>query len=360
MNKIYRGVAPRHLIKRDFQYLDSKERLRTTWEVERLVLAQSVQGHAHEGHSLFRGMKYPNTTMDHIYSALDINPTEARASRQRLIDEIKDYVKRVIDGDEDTHLTNQRGEGFLGSSMFRKLEVSNRDVLGGLYLGGLRDNVRIRFDMELKYGVNIGGGKCYLVDTKVMDELDLDGELLAHGSHESMIDFYRKRGLIVGDEGRDGENIEYMYIRHRSGAGASDDAAIVAAGLLYGVGVATGVFLADTIDTLEKYVPVYSDQDYNLAMDIQANYNSLEFGEKEAQHLAYLSVAEDDSKKIPDSSLRYLLLVDRRLDLTAIESHLMFVQDGIRSDIPIGLERVNAREFYQYISERVKNSPDIL
>ena len=50
------------------------------------------------------------------------------------------------------------------------------------------------------------------------------------------------------------------------GPGQSDDAAIVTAGLLYNVDVALGVFLADAIDTLEKYVPAYYDQDKALAL----------------------------------------------------------------------------------------------
>jgi len=60
------------------------------------------------------------------------------------------------------------------------------------------------------------------------------------------------------------------------GPGQSDDAAIVASGLLYNVDVALGVFLADAIDTLEKYVSIYRDQDNNLARYIKENYTFLD------------------------------------------------------------------------------------
>ena len=61
-----RHVAPYDLIARDFRELDALETLRTTWDNERLILMQSVQGHAHEGHCTFAGRRFPNTTIDDI------------------------------------------------------------------------------------------------------------------------------------------------------------------------------------------------------------------------------------------------------------------------------------------------------
>jgi len=84
------------------------------------------------------------------------------------------------------------------------------------------------------------------------------------------IERFRAERLIVGEDRRDDADVSYEYIRHRRGPGASDDAAIVAAGFLWGLGVAVGVFFADAIDTLEKYVPVYGDQDEDIAVRIEA------------------------------------------------------------------------------------------
>jgi len=349
------------LIERDFRSLDADITLRTAWDVERLILVQSVQGHAHEGHCTFAGRRYPNTSIDDISRALRLDPKLVRSERQQLIDEIKVYVDRVIGGEDDPPLTNENGRGLLGSSMFRQLQVSGHSVLRGLYLGGLRDDADDRFDMESRYGITIGGGKGYLVDTRVMDEMKLDGEILAHGAHEDMIDFYREQGLIVADSGADEGDLEYMYIRLRRGLGASDDTAIVAAGLIYGLGEAVGVFLADAIDTIEKHVPVFSDQDNELARRIEADYGKLELDLKEVRHITFLSaVPEHAGEDVPDCSLRHLMHVDRHHDLTAIESHLLFVQHKPFATIPIGHEEVQNRKFYRYVEGRLANSPGVL
>ena len=361
MHNKRRGVAPYDLIERDFRHLDSLEVLRTTWDIERLILIQSVQGHAHEGHCTFSGIKYPNTSIDDISRSLRLDPVWVRTERQKLIDDIENYVDRVLAGDQEPPLTNADGIALLGSSMFRGLQVPGRDVLRGLYLGGLRDDAEIRFEMEDRYGITIGGGKCYLVNTKVMEEMALDGEILAHGSHEDMIDYYRDSGLIVADSGADDGDLEYMYIRHRRGLGASDDTSIIAAGLLYGIGTAVGVFLADAIDTLEKHVPVFSDQDNILARKIKVNYPELDMAESDVRHLTYLSAIPEHSKlSVPDCSLRHLISIDRKHDLTAVESHLLFVQNKRCAHIRIGHEEVPNELFYRYVKERVLNSPGIL
>ncbi len=354
MQTLRRGIAPNDTIQMDFRQLDATDNLRTTWDIERLILLQSVQGHAHEGHGRFHNTRYPNTTIDDISRALRLDPVWVRVERQKLIDEIKEYVDRVIRGEEMPHLTNVEGAGLLGSSMFRETTVSGHEVLRGLYLGGLRDDPAIRFPMEAKYGITIGGGKCYLVDTKIMDKMGLDDEILAHGAHEDMIDYYRSVGLIAADHGADGNGLEYVYIRHRRGHGASDDAAVVAAGLLYGIGTAIGVFLADAIDTLEKHVPVFSDQDAELARYIKEHYPKLDVDEADAERLAFLSAVPDNSAiDVPDSSIRHMMLIDRKHDLTAIESHLLFVQGKPCPPIRIGHEEVLNKDFYEYMQQRM-------
>ena len=98
------GVAPREIIQQDFKLLDTRETLRTTWENEELILIQSVEGHAHEGHGAFRGHRFPNTDIDDICLALRLHPEAIKAARQQLIDEIVDYVERTIHGDTPTAL----------------------------------------------------------------------------------------------------------------------------------------------------------------------------------------------------------------------------------------------------------------
>lgn len=360
MHRDRTGVAPYDVIQRDFRVLDAAETLRTTWEVERLILVQSVQGHAHEGHREFAGARYPNTSIDDISRALRLDPAWVRAERQKLIDEIRAYADRVIEGGSSPPLENESGDGLLGSSMFSSLSVEGADVLRGLYLGGLRDDPAFRFEAEKKYGIRIGGGRSYLVDVGVMEDMELDGYMLSHGSHEDKLEKYRDCGLIVGDGGVDGNGMDYMYIRHRTGPGASDDTSMVAAGMLYGLGVAVGVFLADAIDTLEKYVPCFSDQDGTLAEDIKKRFASLGVTDAEIHHLAYLAAApEENDAEVPDCSLRHLMRVDRRCDQTAIESHLLRVQGRRSARMPIGHDEIPSNRFYDYVADRVKNSPGV-
>ena len=335
--------------------------LRTTWNVEQLIHMQSVQGHAHEGHSAFYGIRYPNTTMDDISRALHLDPQSVRTERQRLIDGVEYYIDRVIAGEERPPLHDSTGAPLLNSASLRDLDLSGREVLAGFYAGGLRDDAEIRFETERRYGITIGGGKCYLVNTPVMDDMDLNGDILAHGAHEDMIEYYREAGLIAADEGPDGDGVEYMYIRHRRGRGASDDTAIVAAGMLFGPGAAVGAFLADAVDTLEKHVPVFGDQDGRLAAKIGRGMIDLGVSDADVRHLAYLSAVPEDCRiDVPDSSLRHLLLIDRQHDITAAESHLLFVQGHRYPPTRIGHEEVLNKEFYEYVADRLRRSPGAL
>ncbi len=353
-----RGVAPYHIIQQDFRELDSEEMLRTTWPIERLILIQSVQGHAFEGHRRFRGTKYPNTSIDDISRALSLDPAVIRRDRQALIDEIYEYADRVIAGDENAPLTNKDGRGLLGSSIFNGMNVSGSDVLKGLYIGGMRDEPKTRFAMEEKYGITIGGGKCFLVDTDVMYGMGLDGDILAHSEHEGLIDYYKEEKLIVAESGVDTGNLEYMYVRMRRGLGASDDTAIVAAGLLYGLGVAIGVFLSDAIDTLEKHVPVFSDQDGILAEKVAKARPDVVIPLNELLRLVYIeAIPKKCDIPVPDSSLRHLLVVDRNHDACAIETHFMYVEHKRYPKIRIGHEEVLNEKFYNYVYQRVKSAP---
>lgn len=310
---------------------------------------------------MFYGVKYPNTTMDDVSMALRLDPRAIRADRQRLIDGTEEYIDRVLAGEKCPPLHDADGAPLLNSASLRDLEMSGREVLQGIYAGGLRDDPEVRFAMEARYDITIGGGKCYLVNTRVMDDMDLNGDILAHSAHEDMIDYYREVGLIVADEGADGPDVQYMYIRHRRGRGASDDTAIVCAGMLWGPGATVGSFLADAVDTLEKHVPVFSDQDGRLARKIKDGFKDLGVSDADVRHLAYLSaVPEDATFDVPDSSLRCLLLIDRQHDITAVESHLLYVEGKRYPPCRIGHEEVPNRDFYEHVAERFRKSPGAL
>jgi hypothetical protein len=351
-------VPPADLIQEDFARLKASEVLRTNLDVEDQLFIQSIEGHAHEGHGAFRGRRFVNMTTEEAVRALGRSPRVTAADRQALIDDIATWVDLAISGKAPTRLRDADGEPFLGMGVLRSIEVKPPEVLRGLYLGGLRDDSEIRLEAEKRYGITIGGGTLYFVNVKVMEQMGLDGEALAKGAHASRIDDYRKRGLILDQppDEADAEDFRYMYIRHRKGGGASDDGAMVAAGLLHGIDVGIGCFLADAIDTLEKFVPWarYGDQDSDLARRIEKKFGDLRVGLDDVYRLAAIcAVPEDQVENVPDSSLRHLLSVDRKVDQTAFESHLLFIAGGEYAPMDLAFERVPSDQFYRWIREQI-------
>ncbi len=346
-------VAPPDIIRRDFAEMDAEETLRCSWDVEELLLMQAIEGHAHEGHGAFHGRHYPNTTIDHIARALRRDPHAIRAARQALIDDIRRYAERVVAG-ERPELMDEEGVPLLTVSTLRHLHVDPEDVLRGLFLGGFRDDPDVRKVVEERTGWTIGGGRGYLVNTQVMERMGLDGYQLAKQAHEHELDHFRANGLIVGAEHAHDPNVQYMYIRHRVGPGASDDAAIVMAGKVWNLGVAVGVFLADAVDTLEKYVLEYGDKDREIAEYIRQNFKDLGMDWEDVYRLTFLAaVPEDQRDDVPDSSLRHLLRVDRKHDQCALESHLLYIQGRPYARMVLAHEGIPNHRFYAYVEERL-------
>ena len=361
------GLAPAELIRQDFRELDQTVTLRTSQLVEDLILMQSVEGHAHEGHGAFRGRRFVNMTMDDTVEALGRDPRVITAQRQALIDEVVEWAELAMTprnlgegGRPGEFLVTEEGDSFFDISTLRYIHVNPEDVLRGLYLGGLRDDSEVRLAAEQKYGIKIGGGRCYLVNVEVMEEMGLHGEKLAHGEFAARIEEFRARGLIVDQylSPADREKCRYLYIRHRLGGGASDDAAICAGGKVHSRDVALGVFLADAIDTFEKYVPDYADQDDDLARRIEKEFPNLNLGPREVEQMVWLSaVPEGGEQEVPDSSLRYLLAVDRSCDQTALESHLAYVKGRPYAEMELAFEHIPNRDFYEYFDKRLTEFP---
>jgi hypothetical protein len=352
-----RGVAPPDLIRQDFKNLDSRDTLRTTWAVEELLLVQSVLGHVHEGHGVFRGRRFPNTTLDDIVRALRLEPMSIKGARQSLIDDIRSYARSAVVGQAPRALVDQTGAPLLGISTLRYIGVEPADVLRGLYLGGMRDNAEVRAEAEKTYGIPIGGGACYHVDFDRMNALGISADELVHGEWGDRIGDLEADGLIVEPRHASRASVAYQYIRHRKGPGASDDAAMVGAGLLWGLGVALGTFLADAVDTLEKYVPRHSDQDGKIAEEIAEEWGDLGVGRTEAVRLAAVAAAPSGGEQpVPDSSLRHLLAVDRHTDLCAVEAHVLAVMGTPAPVIGLGHERIPSSQFYAWVRKRIKET----
>ena len=351
------SVAPKDLIQADYEVLKSYERLETTRDIEDLLFIQSLEGRAHNGSGVFNKRTYVNTTIDDVVISLGRDADEIKARRQAIIDDIVDFANGAMNQEKRDRLLTRNGDPILGIKAFQERKVNPRDILRGLYLGGLRDNPDIRKEAEKAYQTKIGGGRCYIVNIKVMLEMNLDGEKLAHEAHEEKIEDYRKKGLIVNTEGTVDQKTErYFYIRHRLGPGQSDDAAFIMAGLLYNSDVALGVFLADAIDTLEKYAPYFKDQDGELSFQIGRGFKDLQLGYDDVYELASLSaIPEAEEHMVPDSSLRYLLSIDQRSQSSAFKTHLDFIEGRPVIPLPVSFKRILSTQFYEYINRRLIN-----
>ena len=186
------SIAPRELIIADHALLKSYERLDTSPDIQDLLLIQSIEGRAHNGSGVFDKRTYVNTTIDDVVRALDLDPEDIKARRQAVIDDIFQFAEDCMNGGKRDRLINNNGEAILGIEYFHERKVNAPDVLRGLYLGGLRDNPDIRKEAEKLYKVKIGGGRCYVIDTKTMLDMNLDGERLAC----CRCPFRRQHGLV--------------------------------------------------------------------------------------------------------------------------------------------------------------------
>ena len=345
------------MIQADYDLLKSYEHLETTPEIEELLFMQSLEGRAHNGAGVFENRTFVNTTIDDVVRALGKDPEKIKTQRQNLIDGIVHFAEDAMNGQKRDKLINENGEPLLGIHLFLDRHVNARDVLRGLYLGGLRVNPDVRKEAEKIYQIKIGGGRCYIVDVKTMLEMKLDGEKLADEPHEERLGDFMKRGLIVSTEGSpDPKTQKYFYIRHRLGPGQSDDAAMIMAGVLYDPDVALGVFLADAIDTLEKYAPVCRDQDGNLSYQIARGFNGLQISMEDVYELVSLAtIPEAEEHMLPDSSLRYLLSIDPRSQSSAFRSHLDFIEGKPVVPLPVSYKRILSTQFYEYINRRLLN-----
>ena len=338
------GVAAPDILREDFEALNAKTLLRCSAEVEELILMQSIEGHSHEGHGIFHGRRYPNTTVDDVSRSMRLNPVDVKEERQLLIDEVMEFAERAIAGAPLRFACNLEGEPLIRCGALRCLEIDPMGVMKGLYAGGLRDGAEARGLANKRYGVEMGFGECYLIDQGALHRLGLDGFELAKKAHEQDMRRFEEAGLFA--KNGDG-NVAYMYVRFKEGPGASDDAAVVMAGKLWGISAAVGCFLADAVDTLEKYVPVYGDQDDQISKLIAPH---VDLTIDDAADLAYLcSIPRDMQGKLPDDSLRHMLQVDRKLDQCPLESHFAYLMGRPYSEMILDHGECTNVEFYEYI-----------
>lgn len=351
-------IAPKELIWKDFRKLQREVELLTEPEIEDLLFMQTIEGHSHNGDGAFNGVKFVDTTINDIVQALGRDMFVVRAGRQMLIDEIYDFARDIVDGKNLNRLVNRRGNPLMRVPLFLEVEINLKEVLKGLYLGGFMDDFEIRKKVNEKYGTNMGGGKPYLVDIRVMEKLGLNGEILSHGDHEDKLDEYKKEGLILEPNSVNfltHQDLRFQYIRHKKGLGVSDDLAVLVAGKLYGLSAALGAYLADAIDTLDKFSLKFIEQDDALADFIEKNFRNLNVSMDEVlSFIRLIAIPEEMESNFPDSSQRYFLEINKEYHISTIESHLLYLKGNPYPVFNIAYERVKNKFLYDYVDNLLK------
>ncbi len=331
--------------------MTATEHLRIGEEARQMIHLYAALSHSHEGHVRYGDRRYPNTTFRDVAEALRLSSRAVQQAQANLIDEVEQFATLAMSGKAGRSLLNSDGEPLFRLPLFYFLDVDPDDVLRGLYLGGLRDAAEVRSEAESRYHCDIGAGRMLPVFLEALDRLGLDGAELAHGEHFARIDEYRQKGLL-GEYGQPG--VAPMFVRYRRGRGASDDAAIVAAGMLWGVGVAAGVALADFIDTFEKGFGEYLDRDYEAALRIESEWGGLKMGREEAYRLIMACAKPEGDVKWPDCSARYLVRSDLRLAACALEAHFLHLLGLPAPQMDLDRRRIDNHWFYAQVRERIQ------
>ncbi len=363
--------APAEVIRLDYDLLKDNFHLRTSPEAEEIIFPQSIMGHSHEGHAAFLegGLRYVNTTMDNITTALGLKPKEAKAKRQKIVNDIMSFIYKAAEGKLE-YMINEDQQPLLGIEMFTDLKIQdNKTFLIGAYLASVMDNYRWRRRVSKKYGFEMGGGVCCAVNIENMKKSGEDFDTLAQIEHDMYaFEDLRMKGILPKSRQKRIKTTKIWqngYVRIKKGKGVSDDAAIIIAGKLYPgkdpCSAALGVYVVDLIDTLDKYLPYIEEGgvDETVGPKIKER-GQISLTDDEILKAIYL-FAIPPGKKVPDCSQRYFLEIDSETDQTALESHIKYLQGKQYKEMKIGSRkgvRKSNTAFYEYVAERIYTCPN--
>lgn len=365
-------IAPANVIVEDYMSLLNKTDLRMAPKYKKLLLMQSITGHAQNGHAEFCGRAYENTTLDEVVDALSsiddkkilqdlggISKKRVKELRDEVIELLKSPFKRIIEGEDVTSLTDKTGEPLLGISTLLEAKIKNKEafLIGG-YLASKMDCYKPwRETVTEKYGVKMGGGECVAVNVEKLTGYNLTLMDLAEEEYGKLIELFKTGKVIINKEKvKSTDIIRNAYIRYKKGGGVSDDTAIITAGRLYGEEAFWGAYLMDAIDTWDKYATYIfkGGADEQFGEELKKHIN---ITDEEVLKFIYLSRKETN---FPDSSQRYFLEIDKEVNQTALESHLKYLrgQQFKRMDIghrgKLGKKRVKNIAFYKKLDKRLQ------
>ncbi len=282
-----------------FGQLWNETELRCSRTLKRHLVLDRLRGHAERGKWPFEELHMNNFPIDWYCEALSWDAHQFEAENKAYVAGIVRLAERAMQHDGEMPLCDESGQALLGIGFLRWVSADAKQILAGLYLGGMRDNPAVRAQVDQLYGDRLG----------------------ANGHHTH----------------------------------SSDDSAIVAAGMMLGFGAAVGVWLADAIDSLEKFLPNHNDADYELAQRIVAECPSLPATPADLYSLTYVcTIPEALRGQVPDCSLREMLTLDPVTDQTPLESHLLAAAGRPYARMPMESGEMSNHDLYEWVRGRVE------
>jgi len=346
-------IAPYTAIRADVESMIEEFRFDISEDIIPLLVMQSVVGHAQNGHTQFYNESHPNTGMKEVCEACEYDPQKIATARQDLIDRCS---KWIFSDNKFQKPASEDGKPLFGINQFdpryKSVDTFDMDkIRAGFVLGAYMDSWKLRDIVNNIYGTKLGGGEGYLFDKDVFDQFGYNKLDFGIGDHDDeQIEKYKSVGLILDDPSQ-AENVTSYYVRRKVGRGVSDDFAVVSAMLKYGYEVGMGVYLADAVDTWDKYCsnPVLEGHDQRIAHQIlEENPGIVTPGDV----LTFIKDAHSIPKKCdPDSSQRYFLQIDPDTNQTCIDSHINFAMGLPFKKSIIGFNRKTNTKFYDHIKE---------
>ena len=229
-------------------------------ELYNLLIPQSIQGHAQQGHVGFRKIgTYPNATIEDVLEGLGISFKGFWEARQRYIDDLRVWFDRAVRDPADPRVrrpVNVNGRYLAGCSLISEFANAQAviDALAGFVYASRMDTYDPwRARVHALFKVDLGGGKTVAVD---MDRLGAAGLTLVDlSSQEHDADAMRDlvaRGIVFDKPVVTSRAVTNGYVRQRLGLGVSDDAALITAGVFRGLPGYVGANWGDFIDTIDK------------------------------------------------------------------------------------------------------------
>jgi len=360
---------------RDYAFLSS-QKFAIDEETKKLLLPQSITGHALFGHSSFidengKSLVFADATIEKVIAALsDVleikNPKEIGVRRENFLKEVYYLMNRAFQ-EEKIELHDRNGCPLLGVDFLKGKLVRSSDFLKGFYLGAMMDNYHFRMKTNRRYPLclngfpfKMGGGEIYLINKERFELAGLRPRDLSDKEISSEDIQKLKEHKIISSYGEVNkpEMINSIYIRRKEGSGICDDAAMIYIAKKFGNDAYWGAFVADACDTYDKYLAHYQLGGYDEYYAEQIRQFWFEkhheeiINDKDLLEIIFIA-AEDNYPKIGfSSSHRRLVQYEKDGKYPTAVEHLRFVIICLVDNVLLGFERFPSDEFYKILKTR--------